>query len=48
MNTDAGDLPFKPVGGVGTLKIVTIIPANAFTINMNSTKGNKLIKADFF
>ena len=39
----------QPLGGVGgTLEdAVTRVPANSFTININSTNGNTSIKADF-
>ena len=46
---DGEDIPPNPlVGGVGTLKgTVTKVPANDFTININFTSGNMLIKADY-
>ena len=37
----------KLLGRVEALEgIVTMVPANAFTININSTKGNTSIKPD--
>ena len=45
-NTGGGDCPNNPWEKAleGT---VTRIPANAFTININSTNANTLIKANF-
>ena len=43
-----GHVPLSPRGsrrGGGT---VTVIPANTFTFNNYSTKGNTSVKADFF
>ena len=40
-STVGGDVPPKPFGGVGALiGTVTRVPANAFTINFNSTNDN--------
>ena len=40
--------PPKPLGGVGALEgTVTRVPANSFTININTTNRNTSIKADF-
>ena len=47
-NTVGGDVPQKPLNGVGALEGTAIrVPANAFTINVNSTNGNTSIKTAF-
>ena len=39
----------SPLGDEGLIKgNVTQVPANAFTININSINGNRLIKAECF